>query len=68
MLRRTAANSATWAQNGANYSAFFLTAVLQAGTLSPTIPEEANPLKRIDEQLLQAHKGLDVTAVLFQEE
>ena len=35
--------------NGANYSAFFLTAVLQARTLSPTMPEEANLLKRIDE-------------------
>jgi len=35
--------------NGANYSAFFLTAVLQALTLSPAMPEEANLLKRIDE-------------------
>jgi len=35
--------------NSANYSAFFLTAVLQARTLSTTMPEEANLLKRIDE-------------------
>jgi len=40
--------------------------VLQARTLSPTIPEEANLLKRIDEyNYCKAHKGLDVTALLF---
>jgi hypothetical protein len=35
--------------NGANYGAFFLIAGLQADTLSPIIPEEANLLMRIDE-------------------
>jgi hypothetical protein len=35
--------------NGANYSLFFLHAVRQARTLSPSMPEEANLLKRIDE-------------------
>jgi hypothetical protein len=35
--------------NGANYSAFFLTAALQARTLSRIMPEESNLLKRIDE-------------------
>jgi hypothetical protein len=35
--------------NDANYSAFFLAAGLQARTLAPTMPEEENLLKRIDE-------------------
>jgi hypothetical protein len=35
--------------NTANYAAFFRIAAFQARTLSPTMPEEANLLKRIDE-------------------
>jgi hypothetical protein len=48
--------------NGVNYSAFFLTAVLQARTLSPTMPGEANLLKRIDEYNYCKHTKVDVTA------
>jgi hypothetical protein len=39
----------TKSSNDAYYSAFFLAAGLQARTLAPTMPEEANLLKRIDE-------------------